>query len=118
MKDHTRFIQSAEIYLQASNLFVSTLPLQMQIQACNDELTLLITLDRKLKDDVERMRDLHDEIFGCKIEIQALREKARRLTLESRYLRFSGEPFNQYQTVPASNTYIKRIPPPINICSI
>jgi hypothetical protein len=112
MKDHTRFIQSAELYLQASNLFASTMPLQKQIQACNDELALLITLERNLKDDVERMRDLHDEIFGCKIEIQVLREKARRLTLESRYLRFSGEPFNQHQTASPSNTYIKRIPPP------
>jgi len=35
------------------------------------------------------MRDLEDEIFGCKIEIEALRVQARRLIKQAQYIRFA-----------------------------
>jgi len=86
MKDATTFIQSADFYLQASNLILATAPLQNQIQVCNDELMTLITLGR-YRLEMDRVQALKDEIFGCKIEIQALRVKARRLSDEARRLR-------------------------------
>jgi len=42
MKDRQKYIQSLEIYLQASELFSSTIPLQCQIYDCNCKLRPLI----------------------------------------------------------------------------
>ena len=88
MENRVESVQSTQLYLQASNIFMSTLPLQQQIQICHTELTLLSKLEDTTQRKMARMRDLNDEIWGCRIEIQSLRLKAHRLVKKARYLRF------------------------------
>lgn len=88
MGNSTQFIQSAHLYVQASNIIVSTLPLHQQMQVCHAELTLLLTSESPTQEELNRVRDLKDEIWGCLIEIQSLRLKARRLAKQARYVRF------------------------------
>jgi hypothetical protein len=88
MKDYTSLVRPVHLYLEASNLILDILPLQHQIQVCNDELTALLTFGQ-LKSEADRVHELQDEIFGCKIEIQSLRVKARRLVNQAQLMRFS-----------------------------
>ncbi|MEP6989025.1 MAG: hypothetical protein ABI970_25710 [Chloroflexota bacterium] len=88
MDNSVPLIQTSELFFQASNLMISTLPLQQQIQGCHDELTLLISLEAATQDELARLSDLKDEIWGCRIEVQSLRLKAKRLLKKARYICF------------------------------
>jgi hypothetical protein len=90
MNDRSEFIQSAHLYQHASNLVMSTFPLQEQIIACNHEIATLIASGHN-KVDLARVRNLEDEIFGCKIEIQAKRLKAKRLLNQALEMRPSRD---------------------------
>ena len=87
MENRVPLIQTAELFLQASNLMISTLPLQQQIQTCHDELTVFLRLEAATLAEMARINDLKDEIWGCCIEVQSLRLKAKRLLKKARYIR-------------------------------
>ena len=86
MKNRELYLESVALYMQASNLILSTLPLQKQIQICQRQLLLLINSENTPFRNA-RMHDLRDEIFSCKIEIQALRLKSNRLLKEAPSMR-------------------------------
>src|SRR5438034_6000564 len=89
MENREHYLQAAQLYLQASNLILSTVSLQQQIQVCHDELTLLLSLEGTTQDEKTRMRNLKDEIWGCRIELQSVRLKAKRMIKKARYERFA-----------------------------
>jgi hypothetical protein len=72
--------------MQSSQLMLAAVPLQQQIQACNKELMSLIDAD-STPAQAARIHDLRDEIFSCKIEIQALQTRANRLLKEAQNMR-------------------------------
>jgi hypothetical protein len=78
MKNGDVFLESADLYRQASKLIRSTMPLQHCIQTYNAELIGLIRFDNT-PFEKKRIHDLKDEIFSCEIEIQALQLRADRL---------------------------------------
>ena len=90
MKPHTTFLQSAQLYIEASNLILATLPLQEQIQDRHRELVTLIGFENS-PFAKELIRNLKDEIFSRKIEIQGLQFRARKLVKQARYIRFAQE---------------------------
>ena len=93
MKKYKEFTRSTQLYLEATKLILATLPLQRRVQNSTSKLAAPGTRQPNALNP-NRIRNLKDEIFGCQIEIQALRVKARRLGLEARDMRVSeiGQP--------------------------
>ena len=86
MKDRTRFIEAAQLHIQAAELIIDTVALQHQILVCQKELIDIINLGHAVV-EADRIRDLRDEIFGCRIEMEAKRLHAHRLRKEAAALR-------------------------------
>ncbi len=86
MKTSKPFLELAYLHVEANNIILSTLPLQIQILNCNTELATLIASENSAIHK-DRIRDLKDEIFGCEIEIQSLRYRARKLIKQAKNLR-------------------------------
>lgn len=74
----TLLLECAHLYLQMSKLVLSTFPLRLLIHARNQQLTLLSCSDINPV-NMQRIRDLSDEIFGCEIERQVRQRQAERL---------------------------------------
>ena len=85
MSIHKAFLESTHLRMQANHLIFCTLPLQRQILNCKSELTTLIGSEN-VATQKARMSDLRDEIFGCDIEIQVLRFRARKLVKQAKNL--------------------------------
>ncbi len=79
------FLESTGLRIQANHLIFCTLPLQHQILNCKAELTTL-SGSENVAIQKARMSDLRDEIFGCDIEIQVLRFRARKLVEQAKNL--------------------------------
>lgn len=70
-------IQSSKVLKQSTDYIWSMVHLQRQIKDCQMELSLM-ALGRIAKNK-DRVRDLEDEIFGCRTELQCLEVKIDRL---------------------------------------
>jgi hypothetical protein len=86
MKDQTLFLQIALLHLQTIKLINSILPLQKQVIHCKRELRML----QNSPDDISRIRDLEDEIFGCKIAISTMQFRIRKLADQAQRLQAAG----------------------------
>ena len=90
MQNREEFVHAAHLYLNASKLIMSTQMLQQHIEDCYRELARLLDLECSTQSQLARRRDLNDEIWGCKIELQSIHLKAKRLVKKARYERFSN----------------------------
>ncbi len=83
-----QFIESARLFVEANNFILAIAPLQARMQACHVELMALMD-SHDTPDIKKRIHDLNDEIFSCKIEIDALRIKSNRLLKQARSMRYA-----------------------------
>ena len=90
MQNREEFVHAAHLYLNASKLMMSTWILQERIQVCYKEWAILLDSECSTQSQLARIHDLNDEIWGCKIELQSIHLKAKRLVKKARYERFSN----------------------------
>jgi hypothetical protein len=62
-------------------LLAQIIRLQYQILSCESKIVELL-LSKQFSSDQENAKALHDEIFGCEIEIQSLRLQISKLKVE------------------------------------
>ena len=89
MQNREEFVHAAHLYLNASKLIMSTWILQERIQVCHKELARILDSECSTQSQLAHIHDLNDEIWGCKIELQSIHLKAKRLVKKARYERFS-----------------------------
>jgi len=77
MREFPKLIQSTQLYIQSSVLLFRIASLQRRIRKCNQQL-------RTKPLDNNTIRDLEDELFGCRIEAQSLMVHINRLIAEAR----------------------------------
>lgn len=82
MKARELFLQSAQLYFQASTLDMDTRPLRRQLQENYEKLKNPITSESRSA-IIFRVRELEDEVFSRDIEIQVKRLRAKRLMEQS-----------------------------------
>jgi hypothetical protein len=103
MNNEHLLIQSSKLLNQSTDLIWLTMRLQRQIKDCSTELSQMI-LGRFPYNKI-RVRDLEDEIFGCRVEIQSLYVKVQRL-MDKAYTFNNGLQLQKISASRRQSTYL------------
>jgi hypothetical protein len=90
MKDYYQSSHLASLYLDRNVLLEQILHLQNQIVTCDSKL-IGLAVSNRLNSEQETAQTLQDEIFGCRIEIQSLRIRIRRLEAQIALLKAASD---------------------------